>query len=87
MREIVHMQAGQCGNQIGAKVIWFSLSFVLKLTSKYRVFICSKVNFEKFSFVAVAERVPAYFFTIFNDELFFNLSGISLSIMFESFEQ
>ena len=21
MREIVHMQAGQCGNQIGAKVI------------------------------------------------------------------
>lgn len=67
MREIVHMQAGQCGNQIGAKVIWFSLSFVLKLTSKYRVFICSKVNFEKFSFVAVAERVPAYFFTIFNE--------------------
>ena len=62
MREIVHMQAGQCGNQIGAKVIWFSLSFVLKLTSKYRVFICSKFNFEKFFFVAVAERVPAYFF-------------------------
>jgi len=21
MREIVHMQAGQCGNQIGAKVV------------------------------------------------------------------
>jgi len=23
MREIVHLQAGQCGNQIGAKVIIF----------------------------------------------------------------
>ena len=22
MREIVHLQAGQCGNQIGAKVGW-----------------------------------------------------------------
>lgn len=26
MREIVHMQAGQCGNQIGAKVSCLSLT-------------------------------------------------------------
>ena len=30
MREIVHLQAGQCGNQIGAKVST-SLSFFLTL--------------------------------------------------------
>ena len=30
MREIVHMQAGQCGNQIGAKVS--SVLFLLFLT-------------------------------------------------------
>ena len=24
MREIVHLQAGQCGNQIGAKVIYLA---------------------------------------------------------------
>lgn len=30
MREIVHIQAGQCGNQIGAKVSFrFSLTFVV----------------------------------------------------------
>lgn len=30
MREIVHLQAGQCGNQIGAKVcIWLFYSFLL----------------------------------------------------------
>lgn len=27
MREIVHVQAGQCGNQIGAKVLIFLLFF------------------------------------------------------------
>jgi len=27
MREIVHLQAGQCGNQIGAKVIEYSSIF------------------------------------------------------------
>lgn len=33
MREIVHIQAGQCGNQIGAKVSNFRLitSFFLKI--------------------------------------------------------
>lgn len=31
MREIVHLQAGQCGNQIGAKVkLWFYISFVIR---------------------------------------------------------
>lgn len=28
MREIVHIQAGQCGNQIGAKVCTSSMSFL-----------------------------------------------------------
>ena len=28
MREIVHLQAGQCGNQIGSKVIFHLLSSV-----------------------------------------------------------
>lgn len=27
MREIVHLQAGQCGNQIGAKVGCFTITF------------------------------------------------------------
>ena len=30
MREIVHLQAGQCGNQIGAKVYRFYGKFFLK---------------------------------------------------------
>ena len=35
MREIVHMQAGQCGNQIGAKVsTWFYFEF-LNVTSPF----------------------------------------------------
>lgn len=29
MREIVHLQAGQCGNQIGAKVIFFTVFVTL----------------------------------------------------------
>ena len=32
MREIVHLQAGQCGNQIGAKVIIFQKCFNNELT-------------------------------------------------------
>lgn len=31
MREIVHIQAGQCGNQIGAKVRLYKDSFVMLL--------------------------------------------------------
>jgi len=31
MREICHLQAGQCGNQIGAKVI----DFYINITSDY----------------------------------------------------
>lgn len=36
MREIVHLQAGQCGNQIGAKVIYI---FVLQclIIKKYNI--------------------------------------------------
>ena len=32
MREIVHLQAGQCGNQIGAKVRGYQLSSMQDLT-------------------------------------------------------
>lgn len=35
MREIVHLQAGQCGNQIGAKVGFACLVFYLLLNLKY----------------------------------------------------
>lgn len=38
MREIVHIQAGQCGNQIGAKVsflFWINLSFFLHEKKKF----------------------------------------------------
>lgn len=35
MREIVHIQAGQCGNQIGAKVLHFSfIKTFLKISSR-----------------------------------------------------
>jgi hypothetical protein len=49
MREIVHIQAGQCGNQIGAK-FW-----------EVRAFVCSSVNdcihFERQSFVQVLRLI------------------------------
>lgn len=38
MREIVHIQAGQCGNQIGAKVCieFFNVALIeLKIRMKY----------------------------------------------------
>ena len=35
MREIVHVQAGQCGNQIGAKVITFLLSKLREKKEKW----------------------------------------------------
>lgn len=40
MREIVHLQAGQCGNQIGAKVskIMFVYEFIQSFLSDKRVF-------------------------------------------------
>lgn len=34
MREIVHLQAGQCGNQIGAKV-----SFISSTVNKYQTLL------------------------------------------------
>lgn len=30
MREIVHLQAGQCGNQIGSKVLMSCLNYIKK---------------------------------------------------------
>lgn len=35
MREIVHLQAGQCGNQIGSKVKLFLLIVCIELWKKY----------------------------------------------------
>jgi len=39
MREIVHIQAGQCGNQIGAKVSFYlsikNINYVLNIYSKF----------------------------------------------------
>lgn len=40
MREIVHIQAGQCGNQIGAKVINSALLYLKKKT-KVPVVLCT----------------------------------------------
>lgn len=38
MREIVHLQAGQCGNQIGAKVSSnFGLNMKSELTDNFRL--------------------------------------------------
>ena len=37
MREIVHMQAGQCGNQIGAKV-----------TTEFTIFCCKIAIFRRY---------------------------------------
>lgn len=37
MREIVHLQAGQCGNQIGAKVLFSFISF-------FSVWFCIRVS-------------------------------------------
>ena len=39
MREIVHMQAGQCGNQIGAKVGFILFDNSLSCTSFYCILI------------------------------------------------
>lgn len=41
MREIVHIQAGQCGNQIGAKVRCF---FCSKLLYSFQSFFCEKLK-------------------------------------------
>jgi len=45
MREIVHLQAGQCGNQIGAKVIVFVPILIGCFTSFSLVFVCACWNF------------------------------------------
>lgn len=37
MREIVHVQAGQCGNQIGAKVSTEFVKFEMKLLSLFEM--------------------------------------------------
>lgn len=38
MREIVHIQAGQCGNQIGAKVSEEDPYFLIAITLACRIF-------------------------------------------------
>ena len=44
MREIVHVQAGQCGNQIGAK-FWEIIRLVQPLKSIFLILIINIVNF------------------------------------------
>lgn len=44
MREIVHIQAGQCGNQIGAKVNTMFLYF-------FTVFLCNRLRMRGRHFV------------------------------------
>ena len=39
MREIVHIQAGQCGNQIGSKV-----TFYIKFCSFFKIYLYVKVE-------------------------------------------
>lgn len=50
MREIVHLQAGQCGNQIGAKVIFlsvFNLFRVQPFSTFFNIMlVCQKVDFQ-----------------------------------------
>lgn len=45
MREIVHMQAGQCGNQIGAKVSEFIILLNYLSLIKLYVYKIEKKNF------------------------------------------
>lgn len=46
MREIVHMQAGQCGNQIGAKVGWSSNWYVVLVIILQQVDIFKNTIYE-----------------------------------------
>ena len=39
MREIVHIQAGQCGNQIGAKVSFILCSVFIDLSDKLLILL------------------------------------------------
>ena len=53
MREIVHIQAGQCGNQIGAKVgqcfIFYLLDFLLYFVKKMEFIIYASVKINSFT--------------------------------------
>lgn len=48
MREIVHLQAGQCGNQVGAKVgghFHFFCKILLQVFfRKFKIFVCVKLE-------------------------------------------
>jgi hypothetical protein len=59
MREIVHLQAGQCGNQIGAKVRLNLLFAISKNLIWYEIKRFSRGNFEF--------EVKVRYFVVFND--------------------
>jgi len=49
MREIVHIQAGQCGNQIGAKVCIIAFVFLALLSVLVSLDACSLSRVDLFS--------------------------------------
>lgn len=51
MREIVHIQAGQCGNQIGAKVINSAILYFNKSSSGFYVHTLFDIPAFSFFFV------------------------------------
>lgn len=57
MREIVHLQAGQCGNQIGAKVGYENT--YRHPAAYYRPVNRSQLNVIEFKFILVAAYVAA----------------------------
>ena len=59
MREIVHLQAGQCGNQIGAKVrsttmaVYVSTNYMLKHSPVY--YVSADISIEKLAYMCCFE--------------------------------
>lgn len=52
MREIVHIQAGQCGNQIGAKVIYIFISIDKECATVFSVHTVPKRKIPAFAIPA-----------------------------------
>ena len=74
MREIVHLQAGQCGNQIGAKVSYTILMMEWLVIEKFIIASCERVGVGiillregiKFSSTIIYHLVNYYGFSLNN---------------------
>jgi len=67
MREIVHLQAGQCGNQIGAKVRFTGSNFAVKITGAKRSWRCQMVTAVSHQFISKLSFLPQ-FWEVISDE-------------------